>query len=528
MSAIRTGKTCTKKVDGSFQVAWNSTGPEEFKAILAGIKAIPGRQYNPDTRTWLVPPSGAKALKDLGFPIPDEVVASAAPTSWEDIELDPTRVHPDIFPVQRPWLQILEANGGRAINADDPGAGKTIMALAALGYFDDYPALIVVPAPLKLQWARQFGKWCRGKACQILSGRTPDRHIRPITTIINWEILPDWAGHFEEDSRGYTRFAFDGPLAEIPWKTLVLDEFHKHIGKSSSDRTKCIRAIAKKIPHIQPLSGTPIRTRPAQFYPILNMVAPAEFSAEMPFKQRYCNPTYTPFGVKYDGASNMEELHERIRPIMLRRTITQLQPDLPPYLPLVVPMPVNRPSNPVVDISRSPFDLKRDSIAEWLREFMEYDASILVFAWHRAAVDWLCSELADLNPVKIYGGQTPADREAQKQKFLTRASRLMIANIEAAGTGIDGLQAVCRDVVFAEFPASPTEVEQAYRRLYRTGQKSCVSGYYLIADGVQYDEDRAAILDERAATMRTLIDGQEMPDEDFVTTLIKKSKPRSI
>ena len=97
----------------------------------------------------------------------------------------------------------------------------------------------------------------------------------------------------------------------------------------------------------------------------------------------------------------------------------------------------------------------------------------------------------------------------------------MVANIEAGGTGIDGLQESCRSVAFAEFADTPTDMEQAIKRIRRTGQKACTNCYYLIAPGT-IDEDQAEILDERAGYMAQLVDGKELPETDFLSELIKR------
>ena len=51
-----------------------------------------------------------------------------------------------------------------------------------------------------------------------------------------------------------------------------------------------------------------------------------------------------------------------------------------------------------------------------------------------------------------------------------------------AGAGIDGLQKICRNVVFGEIDWSPAVHEQFTGRVYRDGQVDPVMAYYLLAD----------------------------------------------
>ena len=51
-----------------------------------------------------------------------------------------------------------------------------------------------------------------------------------------------------------------------------------------------------------------------------------------------------------------------------------------------------------------------------------------------------------------------------------------------AGAGIDGLQGVCRTVVFGELDWSPAVHEQGIGRIYRDGQTDPVMAYFLLSD----------------------------------------------
>jgi SWI/SNF-related matrix-associated actin-dependent regulator 1 of chromatin subfamily A len=59
---------------------------------------------------------------------------------------------------------------------------------------------------------------------------------------------------------------------------------------------------------------------------------------------------------------------------------------------------------------------------------------------------------------------------------------LIVLNIRAGGTGIDGLQHAASHVAFLELGWTPAEHIQAEDRLSRIGQKSAVNVWYLLAE----------------------------------------------
>jgi len=95
---------------------------------------------------------------------------------------------------------------------------------------------------------------------------------------------------------------------------------------------------------------------------------------------------------------------------------------------------------------------------------------IVIFARHREVIDKLKEKLSAFNPVIFRGGMTPPEKEKAKHFFITDPfCRVFIGNIQAAGTGVDGLQKVSNTAIFAELSWVPGEMEQCVRRLKRMG-----------------------------------------------------------
>lgn len=79
-------------------------------------------------------------------------------------------------------------------------------------------------------------------------------------------------------------------------------------------------------------------------------------------------------------------------------------------------------------------------------------------------------EAAGVRCTWLYGGSK--DPIAVKKAFVEDAGvQVLVMNSEAGGTGVDGLQDVCRYLVFYESPSNPTPRKQVLKRVYRPGQR---------------------------------------------------------
>src|SRR6185312_3294370 len=141
---------------------------------------------------------------------------------------------------------------------DEQGLGKTIEALAALQADDAFPAVVVCPANLKLNWLRETRAWLPGRSVELLSGRGEGGGVpahaagaaAADVTIVNYEILGSRLGEL---------------LAGRP-RAVVIDEAHlcKNPG---AKRTQAVQRLAAGMPPealVLALTGTPVVNRPAE------------------------------------------------------------------------------------------------------------------------------------------------------------------------------------------------------------------------------------------------------------------------
>jgi SNF2 family DNA or RNA helicase len=106
---------------------------------------------------------------------------------------------------------------------------------------------------------------------------------------------------------------------------------------------------------------------------------------------------------------------------------------------------------------------------------------VVIFCWFTESILKLAQRYTQWSPALLYGGVNGAEREKQKARFLQDPKcRIMLMNPRSGGVGLDGLQAVCSHVIFAEGVTTPGLFEQAVSRLHRSGQHSETVNIYLL------------------------------------------------
>ena len=115
----------------------------------------------------------------------------------------------------------------RTFIADEQGLGKTIEALAAVEAAEAYPAVVVCPASLKLNWRREIRMVDPDAKIEVL-GVADGEQLEPRWVILNYDILAKNAER----------------LHGIPWSGVILDE--AHFIKNNSQRTShCLKTAGR-------------------------------------------------------------------------------------------------------------------------------------------------------------------------------------------------------------------------------------------------------------------------------------------
>ena len=536
--------------------------------LIGQVRQMPGSEWSATARAWLVPieasdevlafveqtkallSAEAKNLMREAVEVRSIIESSAA----HDAEISIEGFGSDrfqLFPFQRAGVAYAmramgyeyadgkftkaHATTGGVLVGDEMGLGKTSQGLGILKAANAFPAVIVCPASLKLNWKREAEQWIPGVEVKVLSGtqgNLPDADIY----VINYDVLTHWVDRF---------VAING---------LVLDESH-YVKNGRAQRSKAAIALSDKVNEGGVrvcLSGTPIVNQPLEIMTQLRIINRLDdFGGATTFRNTYGRST----------KKSLASLNRKLRSTCyVRRRKADVLTELPPkrwsavlvegdekvmkeyrkaeadivrYLSeLAMKLALEsgadteearneawrkalraRAAEQLVSIStlkQLAAKAKMNAAQEWIGDFLETDKKLVVFGWHRDVVDDIAVRFAD--GVKIQGGLTPEKRQEAVDLFQNSYKQKVIAcNIKAAGVGLTLTAA--SDVLFLEQGWTPSDMEQGADRCHRIGQQDSVTAWLMLTANT-IDEDIAALIDAKRSVVDQAIDGTDADDEE--------------
>lgn len=490
--------------------------------LVKEIKRFVGAGYNPENKEWYIPftlPTVAplqKWLHDNGFVEGMNYCPSKRVLEYQE---PPVIITPEDVAIAckelgfkrmpRPYQCegiAYMINHGNCINGDDCGLGKTGQTIATLELMDAFPALVITPASVKYNWKKEWEKWNPTRTVGVVGRKKKfnENVWQNDVIIINYDILGE---------RG-----LDKPTAKFKellkkrWASCVMDEIH-FLKSEKALRTKMAKKIVKTVPHVWGLTGTLTQNKPADLIQPFTIIRRFEdiFGSTKEFKYRYCNAKMTVFGMDCSGFSNLEELHELLRMGgYIRRNKRDVLDELPPMVEQTIDVPisntreyrkaennlleylekidinkvnsaVNAPHLVMIQtLKQLSIEGKLPFITTYIKEWLEANEGeqLLVFGVHRMPLQ----QLAEYFKAPLIQGGVSADKKQQiVNEFSNGGHHLLFANIQSAGTGTDGLQDNCSNLVYIELPDKSTELEQANARLERMGQRNSINITYLLS-----------------------------------------------
>jgi SWI/SNF-related matrix-associated actin-dependent regulator 1 of chromatin subfamily A len=434
---------------------------------------------------------------------------------------------------QKESIQKLVENK-KFILADDMGLGKTTSTIIAALESGSKKVLIICPATLKINWKREIENYS-DKSIYISEGKNFNGDADFV--IINYDIIKNFHTTKKKENSQILDSNFD---------LVIVDEAH-YIKNATAQRTKLINDLVKKVDRLWLLTGTPMTSRPMDYFNLLSLVDSPVAKNWMAYAIRYCQGYQFNAGGRkiwnVTGASNLEELRDRTAGLTLRRLKENVLnlPDkiiTPVYLRLKSKMyeaimgeyydwydknPEESKSLTVqftklTKIRQVIADEKITQTIELAENIIEQGKKVIIFCNFTDSLEKITEHFGKM-AVKLNGTMSKTEKQYSVDQFQENDKiKVFVGNIKAAGVGITLTAAEA--VIFNDLSFLPSDHAQAEDRSYRYGQKNNVLVYYPIfentIEGIIYD-----ILNNKKQVIATVM-GDNQNTADAAEEILKR------
>lgn len=419
---------------------------------------------------------------------------------------------------------------GRLLLADDVGLGKSCAAIATFCDPRTLPAIVVTMTHLPRQWAAEIGRFAPNLRVHAVTSAKPydltmDRLKKggrkqkvqfPDVIVLSYSKLAGWAE----------------TLGQVA-KSVVFDECQE-LRKADNNGfpTKKYAAamhLSERASFRCGLSATPIYNYGGEMYNVFGVLAPDALGLKVEFGREWCSGSAgADSSIKDPDAFGA---YLRSQGLMLRRTRKEVGRELPKLTKSVQHIDsdteaLNAVGDRAAELARiilahggmqkgeklraseelswrlrqATGIAKAPYVAAFVRMLVESGEKVLVYAWHHECYEILRDQLKDLpwvpermkarypdfpphpvGPAFYTGLQSERQKNESKRRFVEGDTPVLVMSLRS-GAGVDGLQHVCRTVVFAELDWSPQVHEQNIGRVYRDMQTDPVVAYFLLSD----------------------------------------------
>ena len=439
----------------------------------------------------------------------------------EKVEVDYSKYsHRPPLQHQKEAIEKL-AGSRRFILADDMGLGKTTCTIIAALETGAKKILIICPASLKINWQREIENYS-DRPVFISEGKKFSTESDFV--IVNYDILKNFHDTKEKENSLLNQSNFD---------LVILDEAHM-ISNPQAQRTKIINHFVKNIKRVWLLTGTPMTSRPMNYYNLLNIIESPVAQNWMAYAIRYCQGYQFMAGRRkvwnVTGASNLEELRDRTSKQILRRLKEDVL-DLPDKI--ISPVYLRLKSKEYEELMGEYYDWydknpdesssltvqfsklmkvrkvisneKTKQTIEIVENIIEQGKKVIVFTNFTESLQTIYSHF-EKQAVYLDGSCSKPHRQKAVDEFQDNEKiKVFVGNIKAAGVGLTLTSAEV--VIMNDLSFVPAEHSQAEDRAYRYGQKNNVLVYYPLyentIEGAIYD-----ILNRKKQIIRTVMGDQ--------------------
>lgn len=359
----------------------------------------------------------------------------------------------------------------------DTGTGKSKIAIdlciSRYEAFQIKKVLIVCPVSTKKNFKDEINKWAK-------------------ETNIDWKIV----GHETIGSSDKTIFEL---LDWVDSETqIIIDESHL-IKNPIAKRSKRIKLICEKTSYKLVMTGTPVSENVHNFY--MQYAVLSELIINVPnwlkFENKYCIVGGRT-GTEIIGHKNLNHLMGLLEPYTFQIDKSECL-DLPALF-------YKRRSCYFNDEQSYHYEIEKERLLELIKndnvsatdifhtftkmqqissglykgEFIgtgkldillevDFQPSVVIFCKYLFEIEKVVELLKSEN-CSVFTGNNPKERDEELSKFSRQEKRFFVATMQSGGTGLNGLQTVCSQVIFFSNSFSYLQRKQSIGRIDRKGQ----------------------------------------------------------
>lgn len=536
---IAAGASLTGELEEQLGRYFDATGrfvgelPDEFFRLLEDVRHRQDLLIGDDARQHALQIAEDAAQAQRAARLRNEILALGSRLPG---------VHAKLYPYQVEGVAFL-ASRGRALLADDMGLGKTLQTIAAATWLhhnrEAQRCLVVCPASLKHQWAREIQRFTDQEA-QVIQGGPQARAAlyrqkKPFV-VVNYELVL-------RDQEAINELLCPD--------LLVLDEAQR-IKNWRTKIATAIKSIQSRYAFV--LTGTPLENRLEDLYSLMQVV---DHRVLGPLWRYLIDFHVTNERGKVIGYRNLSELRRRLAAVMLRRNRSLVMDQLPERTELRLDVPLTpkqwdlhddamkaagnlakiakrRPLTPneqnrlmaALQQARMACNAaglvdgetvgapKLDELARILDDVcLQEGQKVVVFSqWER--MTRMAEQVAGtmgIGCVRLHGGVPSGQRGALLDRFRDDDGIQVFISTDAGGVGLN-LQSASV-LVNLDMPWNPAVLDQRIARVHRLGQGQKVRIVIMVAADA-YEERVAGLVQNK----RDLFDNVVEPtaEEDVV------------
>lgn len=419
---------------------------------------------------------------------------------------------------------------GYLLLGDDLGVGKTVSAIASMVEPATLPAVVVTPGgTMPRQWAEQIERFAPKIHAHVVTKGTPYELPKffgrgPDVLVLNYHKLDGWAQVLAEYCR-----------------SMILDEVQelRHSGTRKYEAAKLVR---QHVQYCLALSATPIHNYGGEIFNVFQVISPGALGAYDEFCREWCGGYVSQKARLKDPRAFGSYLREQF--LMVRRTRQEVGRELPAMtrishtvesdtkkldevedaaaeLAKIILSKNERHRGQKRNASEQLSHLLRQAtgvgkapyVADFVKMLCESGEQIVLCGWHREVYAIWESKLEKLNPALYTGSESTREKTESLEAFKRGDARVLLLSLRS-GAGLDGLQHVCRTIVFGELDWSPAVHEQCMGRIHRDGQSDPVAAYYMMSE-----EGSDPIVADALGLKRQQVEGIRNPNGDLLERL---------